>query len=184
MSFPDHIERNEVIIIKDSQVRINRSIRVKEVRLIDENGEQKGIVNALDALKHAEEVGLDLVEIAPNSAPPVCKVMDFKKYLYEVEKKRRNSRKKQVIVHLKEIKLRPNISDHDYEFKRNHIVRFLEKGDRVKISVFFKGREMDHQDRGMKIINQVIEDLKDTMVVEKRPSIDGRKLFAVLAPKR
>ena len=168
-------ERKVIFISKD--LRINQRIRVKEVRLIGPDGEQMGIVNTQDALQKAEESGLDLVEVAGQTAPPVCRIMDYSKYKYEQEKKEKEARKHQKTVHLKEIKMKPNIEEHDYQTKLHHIKRFLERGDKAKLTMTFRGREMSHMDIGKKIMNRVVSDLNEVGEVEKGPMMEGRSIM-------
>ncbi|MCX5687709.1 MAG: translation initiation factor IF-3 [Candidatus Omnitrophica bacterium] len=164
-----------VCISKD--LRINQRIRVKEVRLIGPEGEQMGIVNTQDALQKAEESGLDLVEVAGQTAPPVCRIMDYSKYKYEQEKKEKEARKHQKTIHLKEIKMKPNIEEHDYQVKLHHLKRFLERGDKAKLTMIFRGREMSHMSIGKKIMDRVISDLNEVGEVEKGPMMEGRSIM-------
>ena len=164
--------------------RINERIRVSEVRLIDENGEQVGIVPTPEALERARERDLDLVEVAPNSKPPVTRILDYSKYKYEQEQKAKAARKHQQQVNVREIKLRPKIAQHDYETKRGHVERFLKNQDKVKVTIMFRGREMAHPERGEMILNRLAEDLGDLAVVEQRPQQDGRNMTMMLAPQK
>jgi translation initiation factor IF-3 len=152
------------------------------VRVIGDDGEQLGVLATRDALAKARELGLDLVEVSPTSRPPVCRIMDFGKYKYEQAKKARVSRKRQHQVALKEIKLRPKIEKHDYEFKKRHILEFLDHGDKVKITLMFRGREMAHADLGRKLLEQLAEDLKEMAKVEAPPRQEGRTMILLLAP--
>ena len=163
---------------------INEQIRDKEVRLIGEDGEQLGIVSAKDALKIAEDAGLDLVKIAPNAKPPVCKVIDYGKYRYELARKEKDAKKKQKTVELKEIRLSPNIEANDLNTKMNAARKFLAKGDKVKITLRFRGREMAHMNNSKHILDDFAENLSDVAVVEKAPKIEGRSIGMVLAEKR
>lgn len=165
------------------QARCNRQIRAREVRVIGAEGQQVGILPTDEALAMAVELGLDLVEVAPNAEPPVCRVMDYGKYKYEQQKKQQEARKKQTIVQIKEIKVRPKTDDHDFNTKVKHILRFLEEGDRVKVTVFFRGREIVHKDRGEMILRRVVEAVADVAKVEQEPRAEGRTLFLLLAPK-
>lgn len=165
------------------RVRTNDRIRAKEARVIDENGEQMGVVSVTEGLRIAKEKNLDLVEIAPNANPPVCRIMDFSKYKYEQEKKERLARKKQKIVHLKEIKVKPNIEEHDYQTKLRHLKRFLERGDKVKVTLMFRGREMAHVDIGRNLMNRLVKELSEFAEVEKMPSLEGRFMVMVMTPK-
>jgi translation initiation factor IF-3 len=163
--------------------RVNREINVRSVRLVDAAGEMVGIVTIRDALLAAEEAGLDLVEVAPNADPPVCKILDYGKYKYEAQKKANEARKKQKIIEVKEIKLRPNIDDNDYEVKMRNARRFIEEGDKVKVTMRFRGREMAHQDLGMNVLVKVRDELDPIAKVEQMPKIEGRQMIMVLAPK-
>ena len=162
-------------------LRINEKIRVREVRLIDDNGEQK-IVSLQDALQLAKDANLDLVEVAPNAAPPVCKILDFGKYRFEQEKKNRE-KKKQQIVKLKEVRMQPKIEKHDMEFKTKHIQEFLGEGDKVKVTIRFRGREMAHPERGRQVLDRVLEILEGLCIVESSPKMEGRFMSMLLGPK-
>ncbi|MCJ7995199.1 translation initiation factor IF-3 [Rhizobium cremeum] len=168
--------------VKDGP-RSNREIRVPKVQLINEEGQNLGIVPTDQALKMAEEAGLDLVEISPNAEPPVCKILDLGKLKYANQKKAAEARKKQKIVEVKEIKMRPNIDTHDYEVKMKAMARFFEDGDKVKVTLKFRGREMAHQELGMKLLLQVKEDTLAIAKVEAEPKLEGRQMMMVLAPK-
>ena len=163
---------------------INEQIRDKEVRLIGEDGEQLGIVSAKEALKIAEDAGLDLVKIAPNAKPPVCKVIDYGKYRYEQARKEKDAKKKQKTVELKEIRLSPNIEANDLNTKMNAAKKFLAKGNKVKITLRFRGREMAHMNASKHILDDFAENLAEVSVVEKAPKIEGRSISMVLAEKR
>ncbi|MDG5497157.1 translation initiation factor IF-3 [Niveispirillum sp. BGYR6] len=163
--------------------RINREINVRSVRLVDANGEMVGVVSLRDALFAAEEAGLDLVEVSPNAEPPVCKILDYGKYKYEAQKKANEARKKQKIIEVKEIKLRPNIDEHDYDIKMKAMRRFLEEGDKVKVTMRFRGREMAHQDIGMNVLVKVRDTLEDLGKVEQMPKLEGKQMIMVLAPR-
>jgi len=163
--------------------KINEAIRAKDVRLIDENGENVGVVSHADALERAVKVGLDLVEISPDAEPPVCKILDFGKYKYQAQKKAAEARKKQKVVEIKEIKLRPMIDDHDYEVKMRSIQRFFEEGDKVKVTLRFRGREMAHQDLGYKLLDRVKGDTAKIAKIEQEPRFEGRQVVMVLAPR-
>lgn len=154
-----------------------------QIRVIGADGDQLGVMTPQDAMKIAEEYGLDLVEISPTADPPVCKIMDYGKYKYELQKKQQESRKKQTTIALKEIKLRPNTDDHDVDFKMKHVRRFLEEKDKAKISIQFRGREMQHIDRAKKMLLQLIENVKDLGEAEKSPTMEGRTLSVIIAPK-
>src|ERR687889_190676 len=164
--------------------RANRDIRgVRDVQLIDQDGQNKGVVPFFDALKLAEDAGLDLVEIAPNSAPPVCKILDYGKYRFLEQKNAAEARKKQKTVEVKEIKLRPGIDDHDYDVKMKAMKGFFEEGNKVKITLRFRGREMAHQDLGLKVLERVKSDVGDLAKVEQEPNFEGRQVVMVLAPR-
>ncbi len=164
------------------EVRVNRRIKAREVRVIDPEGKQLGIMPLDDALNTAMEMDLDLVEVANKSDPPVCRIMDYGKFKYQQSKKSQESRKKQVIIHLKEIKLRPKTDEHDFQFKVRHMERFLKEGNKVKVSMVFRGREIMHPDIGEKILKRVIEFTKDLGIVEQAPKQEGRAMNMVLAP--
>jgi translation initiation factor IF-3 len=165
-------------------IRTNERIRAREVRVIDDEGKQIGILQPFEALKMAREKNLDLVEVSPTAQPPVCRIMDFGKYLYEQEKKERAAKKHQKVITVKEVKFRINVDEHDYEFKKNHVLRFLEEGDKVKATIFFRGREMTHTNLGRNILERLIKDIGDKGVVEFRPRMEGNTLHAILAPKK
>jgi translation initiation factor IF-3 len=170
-------------IAKDSKdANINEKIRVKEVRLIDAAGAQLGVVPTVDAMRMAKEQELDLVEVSPNAAPPVCKIMDYGKYKYQLAKKLAEAKKKQTVIQLKEMKLGLKIEEHDLQFKINHIKDFLKAGDKVKIIIMFKGREVLHVDMGEKMAQGIIESLKDIGDLEQKPKFDGRNIVMVFAP--
>lgn len=165
--------------------RINEEIRVKEVRLIDQDGEQAGIVSIQQALEMAEQAELDLVEISPNAEPPVCRIMNYGKFLYEKSKTAKEQKKKQKVVQVKEIKFRPGTDEGDYQVKLRSLIRFLEDGDKAKITVRFRGREMAHQDIGFDVLERVKNDLAEISVVESAPGkLEGRQAVMVLAPKK
>jgi translation initiation factor IF-3 len=164
--------------------RINEAIRVREVRLIDENGQNLGVVPRLEALSKAIDAGLDLVEISPDATPPVAKIMDYGKFKYQEQKKAAEARKKQKVVEVKEIKMRPAIDDHDYETKLKAMRRFFEEGDKVKITLRFRGREMAHTDLGMQVLQRVKTDTEGVAKVEFEPKFEGRnQMIMILAPK-
>jgi translation initiation factor IF-3 len=167
----------------NTSLRINEQIRVREVRLIDENGEQKGIVPTLEALKMAREQSLDLVEVAPTANPPACKILDYGKYRFEMEKKLRESKKKQKLQELKEIRMQPKIDDHDLDFKSKHVKEFLADGDKVKVTIRFRGRELAHTELGLVVLKDVLSKLGDDYVIEKQPAMEGRFMSMTLAPK-
>ena len=162
--------------------RINERIRVPEVRLIDEKGEQVGVVKVDDALNYAREQDLDLVEIAPEARPPVCRVLDYSKYKYEQEQRRKAARKHQQQVTVREMKLRPKIATHDYETKKGHILRFLKQGQKVKVTIMFRGREMAHPERGEALLRKVADELAEFGTIEQQPNQEGRNMTMILAP--
>lgn len=168
---------------ESSGPKINDAIRAREVRLIDETGQNVGVVSKFDALARAEQAGLDLVEVSPDAEPPVCKILDFGKYKYQEQKKAAEARKHQKIVEIKEIKMRPGIDDHDYDVKMRAIRRFFEEGDKVKITLRFRGREMAHQQLGMAVLVRVKTDTEAIAKVESEPRFEGRQMVMVLAPK-
>ena len=163
--------------------RINDDIRVPQVRLIDQHGDMQGVMTAREALIRAYDVGLDLVEISPNAVPPVCKILDYGKYKYEQQKKANEARKKQKVVEIKEIKVRPNIDDHDYDVKMRQMKTFISEGDKVKVTLRFRGREMAHQDLGVKVLDRIRTELAETTKVEQFPRLENRQMIMVLAPK-
>jgi translation initiation factor IF-3 len=165
-------------------VRINEKIRADQVRLIGPEGEQVGIVDIREALSYADRLNLDLVEVAPMAAPPVCKVMDYGKYRYEQEQKAKEARKRQTTISIKEIKLRPKIDDHDFATKKGHVERFLKNGDKVKLTIMFRGRELVHPHLGERLLRRMAEELVEIGDVESQPNLDGRNMVMMLAPKR
>jgi len=162
---------------------VNTEIEAKSIRLIDADGEMVGVVSLREGLDMAAEVGLDLVEVSPTADPPVCKILDFGKYKYEVQKKKNEARKKQKVIDIKEIKLRPNIDDNDYNIKMRNMRKFLVDGDKVKITLRFRGREMAHQDLGARVLDRVREGLDDLAKVEQFPKMEGRQMVMVMAPR-
>jgi translation initiation factor IF-3 len=164
--------------------RINERIRVPKVRLIGADGEQLGIVETPEALKRAQDADLDLVEVAPNSKPPVTRLLDYSKYKYEQEQKQKAARKHQQQVNVREIKLRPKIADHDYETKRGHVERFLRQQNKVKITIMFRGREQAHPERGRALLQRLYEDLDGLAVIEAEPLQEGRNMSMLLAPSK
>jgi len=165
-------------------VRVNEEIDAPQVRLIGEDGEQLGIVPLAKALAVAEEAGLDLVEIAPMANPPVCKVMDYGKYRYQEQKKAHEARLKQKQIQVKEIKLRPGTDENDYQIKLRNLRRFLEEGDKAKVTLRFRGRELSHQELGMRQLERIREDLAEVGVVEQMPRLEGRQMVMIIAPKK
>ena len=174
----------EVERISTTEPRINDRIRTPRCRLIADDGAQLGIFVTTDALRMADDQGLDLVEIAPTADPPVCKIMDFGKYRYEQEQKAKKARKHQTIIQIKEIKFRPKIDKHDYETKKKHVVRFLEAGAKVKVTIMFRGREMVHAERGLAILEKLAAELTELGYVENQPKLEGRNMFMLLAPHK
>ncbi|MFL5856323.1 MAG: translation initiation factor IF-3 [Solirubrobacteraceae bacterium] len=164
--------------------RINERIRVPEVRLIDETGQQVGIMRTNDALRYAQERDLDLVEVAPDAKPPVCRVLDYSKYKYEQAQKQKAARKHQQQITIREIKFRPKIAQHDYDTKKGHVERFLKHRDKVKVTIMFRGREVTHPERGEMILTRLAEELGDLAVIEQRPTQDGRNMTMMLAPAK
>jgi translation initiation factor IF-3 len=163
--------------------RINQEINALKVRLIDERGEMIGVVTRNDALVRAGEAGLDLVEVAAAADPPVVKILDFGKFKYEEQKKKNEARKKQKIIEVKEIKLRPGIDDHDYDVKMRSMAKFIEEGDKVKVTMRFRGRELAHQELGMDVLMRVKDDLDEVAKIEQHPRMEGRQMTMVLSPK-
>ena len=164
------------------RIRINDGITVPEVRLIDEEGEQLGIKSIGFAQEYASESNLDLVEVAAQSDPPVCRVMNYSKYRYELELKAKQARKHQSQIAIKEIKFRPKVGVHDYETKKGHVLRFLQHGDKVKVTIMFRGREMAHPERGEQLLMRLAEDVKEFAIIESKPNLDGRNMIMMLAP--
>lgn len=171
-----------MIISKD--LRINDEIRAREVRVVSGTGEQLGIMQTRDALRQAIEQQLDLVEVAPMAKPPVCRIMDFGKYKYEQSKREKEVKKKQKVVNLKEVKLRPNIEDNDFDTKSKNAVRFLKEGDKVKATIMFRGREMSHTELGKVLLDRLADLVKDIATIERHPKVEGRNMIMILAPKQ
>lgn len=163
--------------------RVNEMINSPNVRLIDENGNQVGIVSRFEAMRKAQEAGLDLVEIAATASPPVCKILDYGKFKYELQKKAADARKKQKVILVKEIKMRPSIDVHDYDVKMRQMKSFLGEGDKVKVTLRFRGREMAHQELATRLLDRVTGDLKDLAKIEQYPRLEGRQMSMVVAPK-
>ena len=168
--------------VKDGP-RMNQDIRAPRILLIDQKGEKQGVMPTSSAMEAAEEAGLDLVEIVPNAEPPVCKIMDYGKFRFQEQKKKAEARKRQKVVELKEIKLRPNIDTHDYEVKTKAMHRFFGEGDKVKVTLRFRGREMAHPELGMKLLQKVQEDFDEIAKVEYSPRMEGRQMIMILAPR-
>ena len=171
-------------IAADKKNRVNDEIAAEAVRLIAEEGGQLGIVSTTDALAQAQEAGLDLVEISPNAEPPVCRLMDFGKYLFQLNKKRQAARKRQQQVQVKEVKFRPGTEEGDYQTKLRNLKRFLNHGDKTKVTLWFRGREMRHQELGLKLLQRVEVDLEELAKVEQFPKLEGRRLSMVLSPRK
>lgn len=169
---------------KDDPTRVNERITSLEIRLIDENGEMLGVVTKDKGMRLAAEAGLDLVEVSPNAVPPVCKLLDYGKFKYEQQKKAHDAKKKQKVVHIKEVKLRPNIDKHDLGIKMKAVHKFLDAGDKVKITLRFRGREMAHQEIGMQLLDGIKQELADKVKIESAPSFEGRQVVMVVAPAK
>lgn len=165
-------------------VRVNERIRVREVRVIDEDGAQIGVMPPQQALEIARGKGLDLVEIAPQAQPPVCRIINFGKYQYEQKKKQKEAKAKQTFITVKEIKFRPGTDEHDYEFKKNNAIRILHDGDKIKATVHFRGREITHKELGFSLLQRLEKDLADAGIVEVRPKLEGMNMFIMLSPKK
>jgi translation initiation factor IF-3 len=168
---------------KSDGPRVNREIDARTIRLVGADGEMIGVVSLRDGLVMAEEAGLDLVEVSPNAEPPVCKILDFGKFKYESQKKKAEARKKQKVIEIKEVKLRPNIDDNDYNVKMKSMRKFIEEGDKVKVTLRFRGRELAHQDIGVKVLERVRTDLDDLGKIEQLPKMEGRQMVMVIAPR-
>ena len=162
---------------------INEQIRDKEVRLIGENGDQLGVMSAREALKLAEEAELDLVKIAPTAKPPVCKIIDYGKYRYELARKEKEAKKKQKVISVKEVKLRPGIETHDFNFKVKNAMRFIAEGNKVKATIMFRGRELSHPEMGKELLLKVAEAMQEAVTVEREPKLEGKNMIMILAPK-
>ncbi len=171
-------------ISKDKKNRVNEEVDIPQVRLIDDEGEQRGVVETAQALALAEERGFDLVEIAPNAEPPVCRLMDYGKFLFQESKKRQAQKKSQVHITVKEIKFRPGTEEGDYQTKLRNLRRFLNHGDKTKVTMWFKGREMRHQELGLKLLQRVEADLDELAKVEQLPRLEGRRMSMVLSPRK
>ncbi|NDV19542.1 translation initiation factor IF-3 [Pseudodesulfovibrio sp. JC047] len=178
MAFRGNYRRDQ----RKDEVRRNDRIRIPKVRVVDEDGEQLGVLATRDALERAREKGLDLVEVAPNADPPVCKIMDYGKFKYQQQKKLQEAKKKQTVIKIKEVKFRPKTDEHDYQTKLKKIVKFLAAGDRCKVTIFFRGREIVHKDRGLMMLDRVVEDTQDIAKVESKPMSEGRTMTMMLAP--
>jgi translation initiation factor IF-3 len=169
--------------LSDKDLRINEQIRVREVRLIRDEGERQGVISTLEALEIARSMGLDLVEVAPQAVPPVVKILDYGKYKFENEKKVRDSKKKQKLLKLKEIRMQPKIDDHDLDFKSKHVREFLGEGNKVKVTVRFRGRELAHTELGLVVLKDVLARVEGDYVMDKPPAMEGRFMSMVLSPK-
>ncbi len=163
--------------------RVNQDILTAQVRLIDEQGENVGVVSKVEAIERAEQIGLDLVEISPGADPPVCKILDYGRFKYQDQKKKNEARKKQKTIDVKEIKMRPNIDQHDYDVKMRSINRFINEGDKVKVTMRFRGREMVHQEIGLRVLDRVREQVDEIAKVEQFPRLEGRQMIMIVAPK-
>jgi translation initiation factor IF-3 len=177
---PEHSTRRSYIA--SNEPRVNEQIRLSPVRLIDTDGAQLGVVPVDQAMSAAREKGMDLVEVAPNARPPVCRIMDYGRYKYEQAKAEREAKRKQHVTQMKEIKMRPNIEEHDVEFKTRHIKRFLSERDKVTVTIMFRGREMAHTENGKEVLDDVVEEIGDLAVVEQQARLEGRNMFLILAP--
>jgi|TARA_S200000501_G_scaffold100346_1_gene93812 translation initiation factor IF-3 len=162
---------------------VNADILNEEIRCIAPDGEQLGVMKTEDAIAEADSHGLDLVEVSPNADPPVCKILDYGKFKFEAQKKRNEAKKKQKVIEVKEIKLRPNIDEHDYQVKMRSVQKFLDEGDKVKVTLRFRGREMAHQELGVNVLNRVREDTDEVAKIEAFPKLEGRQMIMVIAPK-
>ena len=162
---------------------MNADILNEEVRCIAPDGEQLGVMKTVDAIAEADTHGLDLVEVSPNADPPVCKILDYGKFKFEAQKKRNEAKKKQKVIEVKEIKLRPNIDEHDYQVKMRSVQKFLDEGDKVKVTLRFRGREMAHQEVGVNLLNRVRSDTEEVAKIEAFPKLEGRQMIMVIAPK-
>ena len=168
-------------IVKEAS--INWEIKAPEVRVIDPDGKQVGVLSVKEAIRIAEERGMDLVEVAPNSQPPVCRIMNYGKYKYQQSKRTQEARKHQTVIRIKEVKVRPRTEEHDFQFKLRHVKRFLDEGNKVKISMLFRGREIAHPEFGKEVLNRFIEEVKEMTVIEQSPRLEGRNMVMILAPK-
>lgn len=172
------------LIATAKETRINDAIRCPEVRVIDAEGEQLGVIKTDEALRLAEEADLDLVEIAPDAEPPVCRIMNYGKYVFELSKKKHAAKKKQKVIHIKEVKFRPGTEEHDYQVKLRNLKSFLDNGDKAKVTLRFRGREMAHMELGQQLLERVEKDLADLGMVEQFPRVEGRQMVMVISPKK
>jgi translation initiation factor IF-3 len=168
---------------RDTRARVNERIRTREVRVIDETGQQLGIMPPQQAIALARQRGLDLVEVAATATPPVCRITDYGKYQYNEQKRQRQARQHQKTIEIKEIKFRPKVSEHDYQFKKKHVERFLQDGDKVKATIFFRGREMAHPEIGRRILERLVQELAETAIIETAPRMEGNQMHALLGPR-
>ena len=175
-------ENTNAPVREEDGPRINEEIRVKEVRLIDENGENRGVISIREALQLAVDAGLDLIEISPQAVPPVCKILDFGKYKYEMQKRKAEAKKNQKVIEIKELKLRPMIDTHDYEVKIKQAKKFLSQGNKVKFTMRYKGREMSANDMGREVLNNILEDLEGLIKVDSEPKLEGRQMMMIVSP--
>lgn len=182
MEVPIATENNNAPVRESDGPRINENIKAKQVRLIDELGENRGVVSIKEALEIADEAGLDLIEISPQATPPVCKVLDFGKYKYEVQKRKNEAKKNQKVVNIKELKLRPAIDIHDYEVKLKQAKKFLSQGDKVKFTMRFKGRELSANNMGKEILDKIVEDLDLIGKVDSAPKLEGKQMSMMMSP--
>ena len=171
-------------ISKDKEIQVNHEIKAREVRVIDPNGRQLGIMSLKEALQYAQEAQLDLVKIASDAKPPVCKIMDYGKYKYEQSKREKEARKKQKVINIKEIRMNPQIDDHDFEVRVKSAIKFLKDGDKVKVTIKFRGREITHFKLGEEVLNRMAEQTKEFGVIEKAPKLEGRNMVMILSPKQ
>jgi translation initiation factor IF-3 len=170
-------------LLASKDFRVNEEIQVREVRLIDENGKQVGIVPTPEALQKAKDAGLDLIEVAPQAKPPVCKILDYGKYKFDLEKRLKEAKKKQKQVKMKEIRMQPKIEEHDLQFKTKHIAEFLEEGNKVKVTIRFRGRELAHTELGKDVLNDIVDRIEIPFSVDKKPAMEGRFMSMILGPK-
>jgi len=178
------LEVNGISKDKDKDIQVNHEIKAREVRLIGPDGKQLGIMPLKDALRYAQEAQLDLVKIASNAKPPVCKIMDFGKYKYEQSKREKEARKNQKVISIKEIRMNPTIDDHDFQVRLKSAVKFLKDGNKVKVSIKFRGRQMIHTKLGEDVLNKMVEHIQEVGIVEKPPTMEGRNMVMVLSPKQ
>jgi translation initiation factor IF-3 len=183
-AMPSRRFEKERHIVQSKRIRRNEEITTQQVRVIGATGEQVGVMSIDDALAQAQEAGLDLVEVAPNSDPPVCRIMDYGKFVFEQNKKAQSARRKQKQTHVKEIKFRPGTEEGDYQIKLRNLIRFLTAGDKAKVTLRFRGREMAHQELGIELLRRVRGDLEEVGTVEQMPQLEGRQMVMVIAPKK